>query len=169
MPDDKVTLILDENPKSATLIRDTLISLGIKPVKIISDIDLAKASVLNEKLEMIILETKLKNESTLDLVNWLRKINNKNRTVPIIALTGIATKELVMFARDKGVTEFLLKPFTTATLTATVLGSLRNPRNFIISRNYSGPDRRRKKISPPDGAEKRSRKKAKKWGKNEQA
>jgi DNA-binding response OmpR family regulator len=122
---------------------------------------LAKASVLNEKLEMIILETKLKNESTLDLVNWLRKINSKNRTVPIIALTGSATKELVMFARDKGVTEFLLKPFTTATLTATVLGSLRNPRNFIISRNYSGPDRRRKKISPPDGAEKRSTKKTK--------
>lgn len=161
MPESKVTLILDENPHSAALIKEALISIGVKPVKIISDMDLAKASVLSEKLEMIILETKLKNESTLDLVNWLRKINNKNRTVPIIALTGIATKELVTTARDKGVTEFLLKPFTTATLTATVIGCLRNPRNFIISRNYSGPDRRRKKITPPDGEEKRSRKKAK--------
>lgn len=164
MSGDKVTLILDENPRSGALIKEALISIGIRPVKIISDIELAKACVLSEKLEMIILEIKLKNESTLDLVNWLRKINNKNRTVPIIALTGSATKELVTTARDKGVSEFLLKPFTTATLSATIMASLRNPRNFIISRNYSGPDRRRKKIIPPDGAEKKPQE-SKNWGK----
>jgi len=156
MSDDKVTLILDDTPHSSAMIKDTVLSLGMKPIRVISTIDEAKKSVLSENLSVIIMEMKLENESTLELVNWLRKINNQNKTVPIIALTQNATKELVTSARDTGVSEFVLKPFTSAALSSAILSVMKHPRNFIITRNYAGPDRRRKEIAPPDGEEKRN-------------
>jgi two-component system chemotaxis response regulator CheY len=138
------------------MIRDVVLSLGIKPVEITKTIDKAQEIILMKKLSLIIMETYIDNDSTLYLVNWLRKINNINKTVPVISITSNATKDLVSLARDTGVTEFVLKPFTNASLSSAIISATKSPRNFIITRNFAGPDRRRKDVIPPDGEEKRS-------------
>jgi hypothetical protein len=48
-----------------------------------------------------------------------------------------------MSARDAGVTEFLCKPISAKALYERILNVVANPRPFIKSKTYFGPDRRR--------------------------
>ena len=68
---------------------------------------------------------------------------NANPYVPIIMLTGHSEKKRVISARDAGVTEFLAKPISAKSLYQRILNVVVNPRPFIKTKNYFGPDRRR--------------------------
>ena len=52
-------------------------------------------------------------------------------------------KKRVVSARDAGVTEFLAKPISAKSLYERILNVVANPRPFIRSKTYFGPDRRR--------------------------
>jgi two-component system chemotaxis response regulator CheY len=49
-----------------------------------------------------------------------------------------------MQARDAGVTEFLVKPFTARDLYRRLYQIIERPRQFVRSEDFFGPDRRRK-------------------------
>jgi hypothetical protein len=49
----------------------------------------------------------------------------------------------VVSARDAGVTEFLAKPISAKALYQRILNVVANPRPFIRTKTYFGPDRRR--------------------------
>src|SRR3984885_15948507 len=80
----------------------------------------------------------------LELAQMIRQPGaNANPYVPIIMLTGHSEKKRVMAARDAGVTEFLAKPISAKSLYQRILNIVVNPRPFIKTRTYFGPDRRR--------------------------
>ena len=58
-------------------------------------------------------------------------------------------------ARDAGITEFLAKPISAKALYQRVLNVVANPRPFIRTRSYFGPDRRRNANPNYAGAERR--------------
>jgi len=66
-----------------------------------------------------------------------------NPYAPIIMLTGHSEKRRVTVARDAGVTEFLAKPISAKGLYQRILNVVANPRPFIKTKTYFGPDRRR--------------------------
>jgi two-component system, chemotaxis family, chemotaxis protein CheY len=68
---------------------------------------------------------------------------NPNPYVAIIMVTGHSEKERVALARDAGVTEFLVKPISASGLYRRIVNVVANPRPFIKTRTYFGPDRRR--------------------------
>jgi DNA-binding response OmpR family regulator len=68
---------------------------------------------------------------------------NANPYVPIIMLTGHSEKKRVVSARDAGITEFLAKPISAKALYERILNVVANPRPFIKTKSYFGPDRRR--------------------------
>jgi DNA-binding response OmpR family regulator len=78
-----------------------------------------------------------------------------NTYIPIIMLTGKAERADVEAARDVGVTEFLVKPFSAKSLYERLVLVIENPRSFIISQTYVGPERRRRTDIPPNGNERR--------------
>lgn len=67
-----------------------------------------------------------------------------NRMAPVILITGYSSLPRVNEARDQGVTEFLVKPFTAADIAKRISYVINNPRDFIATRDFFGPDRRRK-------------------------
>ncbi len=67
-----------------------------------------------------------------------------NRMVPVILVTGYSALARVAEARDAGVTEFLIKPFSANDLAKRIAYVINRPRDFIDSPNYFGPDRRRR-------------------------
>jgi DNA-binding response OmpR family regulator len=75
--------------------------------------------------------------------------------VPIIMLTGHSEKKRVIAARDAGVTEFLAKPISAKGLYGRILNVVANPRPFIRTKNYFGPDRRRNANPNYSGPERR--------------
>jgi DNA-binding response OmpR family regulator len=80
----------------------------------------------------------------LELTQMIRQPGaNGNPYAPIIMLTGHSEKKRVVAARDAGVTEFLAKPISAKSLYQRVMNVVANPRPFIKTKNYFGPDRRR--------------------------
>lgn len=67
-----------------------------------------------------------------------------NRLVPIILITGYSAMARVSEARDAGVTEFLVKPFSANDLAKRIAYVISKPRDFIDCNAYFGPDRRRR-------------------------
>jgi two-component system, chemotaxis family, chemotaxis protein CheY len=61
----------------------------------------------------------------------------------------------VIAARDAGVTEFLAKPLSAKALYQRVLNVVANPRPFIKTKTYFGPDRRRNVKENYNGPERR--------------
>jgi DNA-binding response OmpR family regulator len=59
-------------------------------------------------------------------------------------MTGFSARERVIAARDTGVTEFLVKPFTANDLYKRIDHVIMKPRQFVKSPDFFGPDRRRK-------------------------
>ena len=71
-----------------------------------------------------------------------------NRGLPIIMLTGKGEIADVQAARDVGITEFVVKPFTVKTLYDRIEHLIDHPRSFVLSTNFVGPDRRRREAKP---------------------
>jgi CheY-like chemotaxis protein len=92
----------------------------------------------------------------LELTQMIRQPGaNANPYVPIIMLTGHSEKKRVIAARDSGVTEFLAKPISAKALYQRILNVVANPRPFIKTTTYFGPDRRRNTTSTYAGPERR--------------
>jgi len=61
----------------------------------------------------------------------------------------------VVSARDAGITEFMAKPISAKALYQRILNVVANPRPFIKTKNYFGPDRRRNVTANYVGPERR--------------
>jgi two-component system, chemotaxis family, chemotaxis protein CheY len=83
----------------------------------------------------------------ISFVREVRSLPGSMRFVPIIMVTGYSEEWRVNIARDVGVHEFIVKPFTAKTLFAKMRATIENPRPFVeIPNGYFGPDRRRRRI-----------------------
>jgi DNA-binding response OmpR family regulator len=80
---------------------------------------------------------------------------NANPFAPIIMVTGHTEKPRVTAARDAGITEFLAKPISAKALYQRIVNVVANPRPFIKTKTYFGPDRRRSSSSNYIGPERR--------------
>ena len=83
-------------------------------------------------------------------LEFLRLIRTSNigpkNMVPIIVVSAYTELRQVKFARDLGMTEFLALPIATNTLYARLCTIVENPRQFIETASFYGPDRRRRQI-----------------------
>ncbi len=78
------------------------------------------------------------------LLRWIRTGDKvPDRFVPVIMISGAADKEVVEQARDFGVTEFLAKPFSAASIGERFVNLVNHPRQFVLAPGFFGPDRRR--------------------------
>ena len=94
----------------------------------------------------------------LDGLAFTRKLRRSEftcRKVPVIMVTGQATRAAIMGARDAGVHEFLRKPFTNKDLLRRLEAVTLQPREWVEAINYIGPDRRRFNSAGYKGARKR--------------
>ncbi|NCT40349.1 MAG: response regulator [Alphaproteobacteria bacterium] len=101
----------------------------------------------------------------MDGLEFAKKIRTHKRSpdpfVPIIMMTGFSSKLRVEEARDSGITEFLVKPFTSEDLYKRVHQIIEKPRQFVEVGDFFGPDRRRRENDNFDGPAKRATDKAK--------
>jgi len=81
-------------------------------------------------------------------IELTREIRNNtlspNRMVPVVLVTGYSAMTRVAEARDAGVTEFLVKPFSANDLAKRIAYVICKPRDYIDCADYFGPDRRRR-------------------------
>lgn len=138
-------LIVDSNEMSANLLRDILAVLGAKAVRHATSIDQAIRRIKDGQPDVVITENYMDGQSGLELVDWIRNgIDSPERMTPVIMITASSEVDQVIEARDKGINEFLSKPFTVEALYSRLVSAIARPRSFVNVDGYFGPDRRRR-------------------------
>ncbi|MGB0720444.1 MAG: response regulator, partial [Bdellovibrionales bacterium] len=61
--------------------------------------------------------------------------------VPILVMTGYSSRIRVETARDHGMTEFIVKPFSSKDLYMRIKQIIEKPRQFVDADTFFGPDR----------------------------
>lgn len=93
-------------------------------------------------------------------IDFVRKIrtspDSPNRYVPIILTSGGWKWTEIGDARNAGVNEILVKPFSPKALSGRMHAIIHNPRPFVRIDDYFGPDRRRQLKEGP-GLERRKK------------
>lgn len=116
----------------------------------------ALTAIRTQSVSFLITEWDMKGTTGIELVRHLRMgKDSPNRALPIIMLTGHGEMNDVQAARDVGITEFVVKPFSAQTLYNRLEQIIDNPRSFVVSGSYVGPERRRRGLPPPGVADRR--------------
>lgn len=155
-------LIVDDNKHMITIVKTLLRGFGIGRFLEASDAAEAFDLVRTEHIDFIVVDYLM---DILDGTDFIRLVrtgeDSPNPFVPIIMLTAYSERSKVVAARDAGVTEFCCKPVTANELYRKVQSIVNNPRPFIRTSTFFGPDRRRMKSDHYRGPERRGVAKAK--------
>ena len=154
-------LVIDDNAHMRRILRTLLHGFGAREVHEAED-GASGLEAFNHFLpDIIITDWAMPIFNGLELTQMIRQPDaNANPYVPIIMMTGHSEKRRVTAARDAGVTEFLAKPVSAKGLYERIVNVIVNPRPFIKTKTYFGPDRRRSTVSTYTGPERRKGAKA---------
>lgn len=149
-------LVVDDDALMQKLVKDVLSMIGFTHVTVVNRADRALDVISKEDVDIIICDWRMPGMSGVEMVREIRKPPiTKNTFVNVIMLTGNAEMQNITEARDVGITEYLIKPFTVKDLCAKIIAIVDHPREFVISDKYTGPSRRRKTADIPEGVERR--------------
>jgi two-component system chemotaxis response regulator CheY len=154
-------LVIDDNAHMRRILRTLLHGFGTREVYEAEDGAAGLEAFAHYSPDIVITDWAMPIFDGLELTQMIRQPDaNANPFVPIIMLTGHSEKKRVISARDAGVTEFLAKPISAKGLYQRILNVVANPRPYIRTKNYFGPDRRRNANSSYAGPERRKGEKA---------
>jgi CheY-like chemotaxis protein len=137
-------LVIDDNQHMRRILRTLLHSFGTRDVYEAEDGASGLEAFTHSIPDIVITDWVMPIFDGLEVTQMIRQPGaNANPYVPIIMLTGHSEKRRVIMARDAGVTEFLAKPISAKALYQRIVNIVVNPRPFIKTRSYFGPDRRR--------------------------
>jgi two-component system, chemotaxis family, chemotaxis protein CheY len=150
-------LLVDNDQRFLKLLRDILLTFGFNKIEFCNDSTSARSLVSVKRFDVILCDWNLMPQNGEAFVKMIR-LDEKNPNIfsPIIVLSGRAEREHIEAARDAGATEFLAKPFTLQALRTRIISVIEGPRQFVFTPSFVGPDRRRRKLPPPDGLDRRS-------------
>ncbi|MES1198795.1 MAG: response regulator [Pseudomonadota bacterium] len=151
-----VLLVCDENPHARRLTTDVLAAAGFEKIHHARDgADLLKKTVEHNP-RVVITSSRIRHLSGLEYTRTIRGgYEGVSRALSIIVMTNTPTEAFLFAARESGVDEMLVLPFTGAALLARVEAVLLRPRRFIESLNYVGPCRRRRMLEDYAGSMRR--------------
>jgi two-component system chemotaxis response regulator CheY len=154
---DNISVLVVEDMKPMRMIVTGLLEkMGVGKVWSEDNAVSALDVVRKNNPDIVITDWHMEPISGVELTKSIRSdVTIPNRLVPIIMITGFNAMQRVAIARDQGVTEFLIKPFSAQEFARRIAYVINKPRNFIECRGYFGPDRRRQVKANYDGPKKR--------------
>jgi DNA-binding response OmpR family regulator len=156
-------LLADRDHRTASLVNRILFSFGFRRIDVATHGEEVLTNLRSRPYDLIITEWNMEPTDGVALVREIRSAREDKRIrrdIPIIMLTAYSEREYVEAARDAGITEFIVKPFTTRTISNRILQVIDNPRAFIETGDYAGPCRRRRETLPPGVQDRRTRRAA---------
>jgi two-component system chemotaxis response regulator CheY len=149
-------LVVDDNKHMRALVKSILHALGVKSILEAADGADAFKELRHFPADIIICDWNMSPLDGLDFMCLVRTSGDSpNPYVPIIMLTGHTEMNRVLEARDSGVHEFLAKPISAKSLYSRILAIIENPREFVRTQLYFGPNRRRHDLATYSGQERR--------------
>lgn len=159
-------LIIDDSKFIAELQCSSLIEMGVGQVMAAVNSTSAKDKIVDhnsaqsaQNIDVIIVDWLMPEFSGLEFLKWVRGHKSETiRFLPVIVCSAYTNFSIVEESRDNGATEVLVKPVSAQKLARRILHVIDNPRPFIKTADFFGPDRRRKAM-PYKGEERRKQEK----------
>jgi two-component system chemotaxis response regulator CheY len=149
-------LVVDDNHHMINIIKTILRGFEVKEFFDANNAADAFQFIRTTPVDLVITDFAMDPINGCQLTKLIRTAEDSpNHFVPIIMLTAYAERSKVEQARDAGVTEFCAKPVTATELYKKVCTVINQPRSFIRTSVYFGPDRRRRKDDNYKGKERR--------------
>lgn len=138
-------LLVDDNHYMRVLLAEILRAIGVKDIFEANDGAEGLQMMRDNSVDIVMTDLSMQPLDGIDFVRLLRNSpDSPNQMAPVIMITGHSTFARVNEARDAGVNEFLAKPLTARGVIERLHQAVENPRQFVRSDDYFGPDRRRR-------------------------
>jgi len=151
-------LIIDDNEFMRDLYRELLQAIGFELEGFIEagDGEEALHQLQHNHVDVAICDLNMRPMNGKQFTHYVRThTNSPDPYLPIIVCTGHAEMVHISDARDAGASEILRKPVSASSLYTRLQAVVECPRPFILSKNFIGPDRRRRDL-PFDGPDRRA-------------
>ena len=126
------------------MIGQVLKAMECKRVRFVSDGADAFSEIVNFPPDIAIIDYDMPLDGLSLLTKIRRAANSPDPTLPVIVMTSLTDLKRVRALRDSGASEVIAKPFNAAAVLSRVAALIDNPRTFIKTPTFIGPDRRRR-------------------------
>lgn len=144
-------LVIDDNAQMRTIVGTVLTAAGVRHLRYAQDGQRGLKALAEFRPDVCYVDYEMPGMNGLDFISAVRSMTTQERYIPIIMVTGHSDMPRLTAARDHGVTEFLCKPVTAKAILARLEAVILQPRPFVESPNFFGPDRRRRRTEPYQG------------------
>jgi two-component system chemotaxis response regulator CheY len=103
-------LLADDSGTMRTIIRRSLEALGVSEIVEASDGNQALAQFQPGSFDLVLTDWNMPGKTGIEVIRAVRAVD---RNTPIVMITTEAEKSRVLEAIQAGVTDYLVKPFTT--------------------------------------------------------
>lgn len=149
-------LLVDDMKPMLSLTKSVLSIFGFDEIYTAENGEEAFDLVCKHDPDLVITDWIMEPIDGLELTKMIRRNPlAPNPYVPVLMITGFSSRLRVEQARDQGITEFLVKPFSSRDLYARVVQIVERPRQFVDAGHFFGPDRRRRKTNDYEGPRRR--------------
>lgn len=113
-------LIVDDYKTMLRVIRNLLTQIGLVNVDEATDGQMALAMLGQKKYDLVISDWNMEPMSGIDLLKNVRATANATQKVPFIMVTAENKMENIVAAKQAGVNNYIVKPFSAETLRSKI-------------------------------------------------
>ena len=151
-----VFVVADANPYFSRIVVGLLRSFGASNVIEVRNSFDAIQILNSQKVDILLCDDNLPPHGGLQVTHAIRrKRDNENRTIPILIMASTTRESLIKIARDAGANMVMAKPVSASSLYDRLTWIAFNPRQYIDTPTFFGPDRRFKNEPIPGGVGRR--------------
>jgi len=145
-------LLIEDHPPTAVTLQAILQALGFSKITLAPNMAASIDALKQTAFDMILCDFQLGIVNGLMLVRMIRQPEGLgNPNVPIVMITAHADTDRVAEALGAGVDDFLVKPVQPDVMARCLASLLDRPRSFVKTKDYAGPDRRRRQTATHPG------------------
>lgn len=150
-------VVADDNAHMRRIVRTLLRAFGCREIYEAEDGASGLEAVEAYSPDILISDITMPIFDGIELTRMIRNPEGcRHPFLPIIILSAYSEKKHVIAAREAGATEFLCKPVSATALYRRIQNVITNPRDFVRTKSYFGPDRRRYLNASYSGIERRT-------------
>jgi CheY-like chemotaxis protein len=140
---DLVILLADPNAYLRRVVHSILRGFGANKLMEVDNSRSLLQALSGQKIDILLCDSRLSPHDGLQLTRTIRRNSqNQHRTMPILLLSSDTNEMTVRQARDAGANMVIAKPMSPTSLYDRLSWIAFNPRPFIDTATYFGPDPR---------------------------
>tara|TARA_R110000868_G_scaffold83754_4_gene236547 strand:- start:1212 stop:1751 length:540 start_codon:yes stop_codon:yes gene_type:complete len=143
-------LVVDDSANMRDLIVALLNSMGITDITCAEDGDAGLEYFATATPDLVITDGMMEPMTGYAMTSAIRALSDdgasgefKRSDVPVLMLSGHSEPDIVEWARDEGVTDYIVKPVSPELFYERVLAAISNPTHIVETAGFRGPSPRR--------------------------